>query len=424
MSADVDQNWGPQVEQRSRRKRWPRILAAVLILALIAAVAYPWWLSQQVARIDVGELAGSGGPLHILVTGSDSREDLSAEQRVELGTGTAEGERTDTIFVLSIQGGEVALLSFPRDLWVRRCDGSMGRINAATAIGGPDCLVRTVRDVSGIPINHYLEMTFAGFRDLVDAVGGVELCLDEPISDRDAHIDLPAGCQRLDGLDALGYVRVRKIDNDLMRIQRQQAFVQALAAEIASVDTLLNPVRLTELARDSGEAVRVDRSMGPIDMARIAFGLRGLGQGRTLRATVPTDPRTTSAGAQVLDLRVGEAEPLFEAFRSGSVFDRIEAPSDSPAQVSPEDVQVAVLNGAGVGGLAGSVGENLEAEGFEVVGIGNAERRNTTEIRHAPGDAAAARLVAGAVPGGGTLREDPEATTVTVVLGADAGGIT
>jgi LCP family protein required for cell wall assembly len=130
---------------------------------------------------------------------------------------------------MTIQGGRTALLAFPRDLLVTRCDGSTGRINVAEAIGGPSCLVQTVRELSGIDVQHYLRVTFGGFVDVVDAVGGVELCLEEPIDDRDAGIDLPAGCQVLEGPDALGYVRVRKIDDDLGRIQRQQRFLQALA---------------------------------------------------------------------------------------------------------------------------------------------------------------------------------------------------
>ncbi len=422
MSTDVDQRWGPSVEQRVRRRRWPAVLAVVLVLALVAAIALPWWASHQLGRVEVTDLADSGGPLHVLVAGSDSREELTPEERAELGTGNVGGERADTIFVMTIHRGEVALLAFPRDLWVPRCDGSVGRINAATAIGGPGCLVRTVRDLSGIDVNHYVEVTFGGFRDVVDAVGGVELCLEEPISDRDAHIDLPAGCQVLDGADALGYVRVRKIDNDLMRIQRQQRFVQALAREALSAGTLSNPVRMASLVRETGEAVRVDQDMGPIAMGRLAWGARGLGSGAVTTHTVPVEPRTTSAGAAVLEVRVEPAEVLFAAFRDGSILGQIERDDPDEPRVEPGDVQVTVLNGAGVSGLAASVREQLTEQGFEVVEIGNADRRETTVVRHPPGEEAAARLVAAYVPGAATLEQVADGSGVTVVLGADAGG--
>jgi LCP family protein required for cell wall assembly len=419
MSTQVDESWGPAVERRARRRRWPKVLAALLVLLLVVAVAFAWWASRQIDRVEVDGLAGSGRPLHILVAGSDSREELTPEERRELGTGSADGERTDTIFIMSVDRGEVALLAFPRDLWVTRCDGSTGRINAATAIGGPSCLAETVRDVSGIPIHHYLEMTFGGFRSVVDAVGGVELCLDEPISDRDAHIDLPAGCQVLDGADALGYVRVRKIDDDLMRIQRQQEFVRALASEVATPATLFNPVRLASLVRDTGDAVRVDEGMGPISMARIGWGARGIASGAMATHTVPVEPRITSGGAYVLDLQVAEAEQLFSAFRDGSVLGTGDGQAEA---IDPGDVEVAVLNGAGVQGLAGRVADHLTDEGFDVTEVGNTESRDTTVIRHPPGREAEARLVASVAPGAASLEEDGDVARVTVLLGSDAGG--
>ena len=421
MSTPVEETWGPPVERRTRKRLWTKILVILVVLLLLAAIIFPWWASNQMARVEVTNLADrSGGPLHVLVAGSDSREEMTPEEQAELGTGSTEGERTDTIFVMTIEGGEVALLSFPRDLWVERCDGSMGRINAATAIDGPGCLVQTVRDVSGIDVHHYVEVTFSGFRDVVDAVGGVELCLEEPISDRDAHIDLPAGCQVLDGADALGYVRVRKIDNDLMRIRRQQEFVQALAREVVSAGTLTNPFRLASLVQDTGDAVRVDQAMGPISMGRLAWGGRGLASGRMVTHTVPVDPRVTSGGAYVLEMRVGEAEQLFAAFRSGAILD--EATGDDPDALDPADVQVAVFNGAGVAGLAGSVSDQLSERGFDVVEVGNTSSRDATVIQHPPGEREAAQLVADQAPGAATLEESSDVTVVTVLLGTDAGG--
>ncbi|MDX1621682.1 MAG: LCP family protein, partial [Nitriliruptorales bacterium] len=215
-----DPRWGPtQTGGRERRPvrttlKWLGIVLAVLAIYAIATAAYA---SSQIERVDVDGLLRGGGPLNLLVVGSDSRENLTPEERNELNTGSAPGQRTDTIFVMQISGGDVALLAFPRDLYVERCDGSQGRINAAMAIGGPGCLVETVSQLSGIPIDDYLEVQFLGFRDIVNAVGGVEMCLDRAIQDDDAGIDLPAGCQVLDGRQALGYVRVRKIDSDLER---------------------------------------------------------------------------------------------------------------------------------------------------------------------------------------------------------------
>ena len=412
-----DRGWGPPVEGRARRRRRPlRAIALLLVVLLVLAAAVPLVVVARIPKVPVDGLAGSGRPMHVLVVGSDSREDLTPEERRELGTGTVEGERTDTIFLLSVQGTEAALLAFPRDLWVPRCDGSLGRINVAQSLGGPGCLVTTVRELSGIDVQHYLSVSFGGFRDVVDAVGGVELCLEEPISDRDAHIDLPAGCQVLDGRDALGFVRVRKIDDDLQRIQRQQQFVQALAREIAEPTTLLNPVETFRLSNEIGGALTASDSLGPVSAVRLGLGARGLASGNVPTYTVPADPGTTSGGAAVLYPREADAEALFARFRDGSVL------GSGTDHLTPGDVRVTVLNGAGVSGLAGQVGELLEGRGYDVAEVGNADLRDTTSVRYPPGQRGGAELVARDLPADPTLDETSEVTVVTVVLGRDVAG--
>ncbi|MFA9430617.1 LCP family protein [Egicoccus sp. AB-alg2] len=414
MSADVDQDWGPSVRGRGRRRLpFVRVLAGVLLVLLVAVVLLAAWITSRIPKLDVDGLAGSGSPMHVLVVGSDSREALSPEERRELSTGSAEGERTDTIFLLSVRGGDAALLAFPRDLLVRRCDGSEGRINAAVAIDGPSCLVRSVRDLSGIPVQHYLQVTFGGFRDVVDAVGGVELCLEEAINDRDAGIDLPAGCQTLDGRDALGYVRVRKIDDDFGRIGRQQTFLRALAGEIAQPSTLFDPRRVLALSNEMGDAVATDRGLGMISLGRLAWGGRALADGRATMHVVPSEPGRTSGGADVLYVRQSEAEPLFAAFRDGSVLDT------GPAQVTPGEVSVRVLNGAGVPGLAGQVGDLLDGRGYEVTEVGNADPTQRTVVRHPPGARPGAALIANDVPGGAQLEESRDVAQITLILGRD-----
>jgi len=421
-SNNADSGWGPEVERASRR-RVPvgRLLLTLLVLLLAAAVALPLLATWRLERVPVEGLATSGQPLHVLVTGSDSREGLTREEQLELSTGLDDfgAERTDTIFLLTVQGGEAAMLAFPRDLWVTRCDGSVGRINVAQSIDGPGCLVDTVRQLSGIHAHHHVRVTFGGFRDVVDAVGGVELCLDEPIADRDAGIDLPAGCQRLDGADALGYVRVRKIDDDLQRIQRQQAFVQALAREVTQPAVLFNPLTLWQLSGDAGQAVQVDDSLGPVSMFQLARSGRALAAGDVATYTVPGTPRITSGGAWVLDPDQPEADALFARFRDGSV---LEETRDTPEQttVSRDDIEVVVANGAGISGLAGSVAEELAARGYTIAAVTNADPTPATLVRYPTGQEPAARLVADDVPGPASVEEAPGADTITIILGPEA----
>jgi LCP family protein required for cell wall assembly len=313
---------GPEVVRRARRPPLVRLMRAVLALVLLGALAAPAALLLLLPREDVGGLAGSGmpiggGPLHVIVTGSDSRAGLSPEERIALTTGSAGGDRADTIILLAIDGTRVGMLSFPRDLSVERCDGSVGRINGSLAIGGPTCLVETVHRLSGIRAHHHVTVTFGGFRDVVDAVGGVELCLDRAIRDRSAGIDLPAGCQVLDGADALGYVRVRKIDDDFARIGRQQQFLGALAKELTDPTLLVRPWRLVPIVLGGSRAVTVDQRLGPIDLARLGIGMRAVASGRAVTVTVPADGFRSSSGASLLRVRSTEAAPIFAGFADG-----------------------------------------------------------------------------------------------------------
>jgi LCP family protein required for cell wall assembly len=387
----------------------------VLVLALYGLGAL-FYASSRITREPVDGLA-SGDVYHVLVTGSDSRENLSRRQQQQLSVGRATGGvRTDTIFVLSIKGGRAAMLAFPRDLFVARCDGSQGRINAATGIGGQSCLVETVSSASGLPIRHAIQIDFRGFRDVVDAVGGVGVCLDRAIQDRDAGIDLPKGCQTLDGRDALGYVRVRKIDNDLERIKRQQQFLKALAGEIATPSTVLNPIRLYGTAGAVGGALRADEGLSSLDLVRLGLGARGLASGRIASETVPATDAFIG-GASVLQITQPQADAVFEQFRTGEIFEQL----DGGATVAPEDVEVVVLNGAGVTGLAATTAEELRARGFTVNDIGDAPTTETTVVRHPPGQEAQAQTVASQAPGGDVAIEaDDSVDVVTLVLGSSS----
>jgi LCP family protein required for cell wall assembly len=413
-----EQSWGPTVSGGGGGRRAGRLvvrgLVVVVLLALIATVLLGLWLSNQIPREEVDGLAGGGTPLHVLVVGTDRREDLTREQQRDLGVGGEGGERADTIFVMTVRGGDVALLAFPRDLWVERCDGSTGRINVAIE-PGPTCMVQTIRDLSGIEINHFVRVTFAGFVDVVDAVGGVEMCLDEAIADRDAHIDLPEGCQVLEGTDALGYVRVRKIDDDLARIQRQQQFLQSLAGQVASPSTMFNPLRIYRLGDEAGDAVAVDDRLGLLGGLRLARGARGLAGGNAVTHTVPGTPERIGQAA-VLIPDEAESEALYARFRDGSILDEVRA------GITPEEVRVSVLNGAGISGLAGQVAELLESRGYEIEEISNTDQREDTVVRHPPGEQDAAQLVAGDLPGEARVEEDGGVSHVVVMLGPSAGG--
>lgn len=328
---------------RRRRRRLLRLVLAGVALFVSGLVAVLVGLyvvgDRSLDRIEVDgieEADGGGGDasgpdieelddvLHVLIVGSDRRDGLTEEQRDELGTGVADGDRTDTIMLARLDPGteEVAVLSFPRDLLVTRCDGSRGKINAAygigerSGVGGASCLVRTITDMSGLSIQHFVQVDFAGFLDLVDLVDGVTVYLEEPITDPLAQLDLDTGCHRLRGAEALGFVRHRASDSDYGRIARQQRFVKELLREAGRASNVLNLPRLFQMVGAGAGAVTTDQTLTLDKMRRIAFTLRDLGPDDLVARTVPADHRRIS-GIDYEIPRDEEAEQLYEAFTAG-----------------------------------------------------------------------------------------------------------
>jgi LCP family protein required for cell wall assembly len=258
--------------------------------------------------------AVSAGQVYLLV-GSDSREDLTDEERRELGTGSATSRLADTIMLLYIpNAGRPALISLPRDSMVDIPGRDRTRINAAYSFGGPRLLVETIQQNTGVAIDDYVEIGMGGFASMVNALGGVEMCLDEAISDDKAHIDLPAGCQNLDGPDALGYARARSFDprGDLGRVERQQEVVGAIANETLSPGTLLNPYRLARVGLAGGDALIIDEGTGPISLGRFAWTLARVASGGGERLTVPL-----GRVGNTVDWHAEDAPRLWSALQAG-----------------------------------------------------------------------------------------------------------
>ena len=423
--------------------RWMAgFVAAVLIGVASAAGALHWGL----ARIDrslvaglTGDAAAAAEPasdtdavdptpelLNVLVVGNDSREGLTREQIQEFGTGQAEGNRTDSIMLLQLEldgEGRGAALSFPRDLLVDRCDGSRGRINAAYQVGverdgdGPSCLVETISEHTGVAINHYLEVSFAGFVNVVDAIGGVGLYLNEPLYDEKAHLDLPAGCVTLRGADALGFVRARQLDNDFGRIARQQRFMKETLREATRVGILANPSRLVGLIDAAASAIHTDEGLGVAEMREIALGMRRLtSEGRHVH-TVPSDSSYVS-GTWYVEEHPAKAEKLYASFRDGSVLD---APPQKPAK-APKPA-VTVLNASGEDGLAAAASAYLESQGYTISEVGNDDSSGleSTRVLHPPQLADEAAELAELFPGAELIAGVDE-LPLTVKLGADLDG--
>jgi LCP family protein required for cell wall assembly len=296
---------------------------ALLLVFVVAVVATGAWMNSSLRRIpalaDYPDRPATGKGTTWLLVGSDSRQALSPDQQAELATGGDIGNgRTDTILLVHVPGigssTPTTMVSIPRDSYVPIPGYGEDKINAAFAFGGAPLLARTVEQATGIRLDHYAEVGFDGFAVLVDAVGGVTMCPTEPISDPLAGIDLPAGCQKLDGRNALGYVRTRATPRaDLYRMINQRQFMSALLHRAASPAVLLNPLRWYSMAHAVSGALTVDAGDHIWDLARLAWALHG----DVTTTTVPIGelPAATPVGVMWEQRRRGQ---LFAALASDS----------------------------------------------------------------------------------------------------------
>ena len=311
---------------RPRKRRRPfrtfvRAIALLVVLALAWLLGVPAYAWSQVGRVDdtpAGKRPADQPGQTFLLVGSDSREGLTKAQRKKLGTGSTAGQRTDTIMLLAVPpGGPPALVSIPRDSFVEIPGHGQNKINAAFGLGGASLLERTVEQNTGLRVDGYLEIGFGGFVNVIDAVDGIRMCLPKAIKDADSHLDLPKGCQELNGTDALGYVRMRKADprGDLGRVERQREMLAAVASKAASPATVLNPVRYWRLSTASAQAVRLGEETSLWQVGTLALAMRKVAGGDGLTLTVPVGDADayTSAGSAV----------LWDQQKSAAVFDAI-----------------------------------------------------------------------------------------------------
>lgn len=446
------------------RRTWPQRLLIgfniLLILGCLGAAGTLGFFYQRfgdINRIDLGNVlsdpdddAGAEEdnapevPQNFLLVGSDSREFVDTDvDNQSFGDVEATGAaKSDTIIVLRVdpRTTSAAMLSFPRDLWVDiyaadgRPTGSRNRINTAFD-GGPEQLVQTIRQNFDIPIHHYMQVDFAGFKNLVDVVGGVEVYLENPVRDRDtstgrnlAGLDIQqTECVNLGGDQALAYVRSRHLQeyvdgrwrsdlsSDFGRIERQQDFIRR-AVQKALDDDLFNPVRLNRLVGVADDSVLLDDAIGLEDLVDLGEQFRALAPEALQQFQLLVDDETLSSGARVLLLQPGANEAVLDVLRG--------RPPGQPQVASPSVVQVEVLNGTGTGGQGGLAATGLREAGFKVGVPGDLAGYGVeaTEIRYGADQLAAAQLLQRHLSPGAVLVEDPDVeagAAITLVTGAD-----
>ncbi|QCW50249.1 LytR family transcriptional regulator [Nocardioides dongxiaopingii] len=307
--------------RRVRRPRfWIRTVLVLLLLWLVYTVAVPfvtWRSADQVAFEPDGDRPAEQDGTTYLLVGSDSRAGLSAEERKELSTGNPKSELTDTIMLLHTGDGPSVLLSVPRDSIVDMPGYGQGKINSAYSRGGPELLVQTLENETGIRIDKYVEIGLGGVADVVDAVGGIEVCPKERIQDPLAGLKISKGCQEVDGATALAYSRSRKQSTlgDLARVERQREVIGAIGDKVLSPWSVANPVRWWKLNRAVPTFFGFGEGTSSIDAGRWALAMTKTGTGDNLTCTMPV----TSPSAETWDR--DRADPLFQAIIDDSTGD-------------------------------------------------------------------------------------------------------
>lgn len=301
------------------RWSWPKRIGAVLAVLVLLLVSFGIYLDTRMTRIDaLPEYEGpASSGTNWLIIGSDSRAGLDDTAAQQLSTGEVDGSRTDTMMLVHVGGigGQTSLTSLPRDSILPIPGHGRGRLNSAYGIGGPKLLVQTIEEAAGIKIDNYAEIGFEGFAGMVDAIGGVDMCLDDAIDDPKAGIDLPAGCQTLDGPSALGYVRTRAFPNaDLQRIQNQRKFLSALISEASSPTVLLNPFRIVPFANSAIATLTVSEGTHVWNMASLGIAMRSLSGGSGVTSTVPVDLSSSVSGGVVWNRQ--KSAQYFDAIRA------------------------------------------------------------------------------------------------------------
>lgn len=312
----------PDATGAPRRRHRVRTTFIVLALLLVLVLAWPIglvvWANGKLQRTDaLSGAAGTPGTTY-LITGSDSRADGGVKD-----DGTA-GQRSDTILLLHVpESGPTALISLPRDTYVEIPGHDANKINAAFAFGGAPLLVETVEGLTGLTVDHYAEIGMAGVKDVVDAVGGVELCYEHDVDDRDSKLRWTAGCHVADGTTALQFSRMRKADplGDIGRAERQRQLVKAVLGKVDPKELALHPGRQVDLVDAATAALTVDESASIVDLGRLALAFRAANGPSGVTGTPPIaslDYRPGGVGSTV-QLDPEKAPKFFQQLREGTL---------------------------------------------------------------------------------------------------------
>lgn len=295
-----------------KTSRSTRVIATISV-GIVAISAFGWLglgrVSGSINRIDAfanvkNRPAAPTSAVNFLLVGSDNRAGLTKAQIRELWVGgDAQGARSDTMLLVHIskKRDSAVIISFPRDSVVtipehisssdstKTVPARLNKLNAAFSFGGAPLLISTLEGATGLRIDHYIEINFLGFKNIIDALGGIDVCVKKNIKDNKSNLVLDAGLQTLDGVQALKYVRTRYFDGlgDIGRMTRQQEFMSAVLRKATSTGTLLNPIKLVNFFNAAIKTVTTDKELNKNDLLTLGKQLKNLSADRVRTLTVP-----------------------------------------------------------------------------------------------------------------------------------------
>ncbi len=374
------------------RHRWTAL--GLIVLVLLGSLAgygyYRYWnLTDEIQddELDVEEVEDEMDPFNILLVGSDSRDGLTEEEQFELGAKAVAGERADTLILAHVdpETNHIIMVQFPRDLYVQIAGSGESKINSALEIGRPT-LMETVSQLTGLDIHRYAQVNIAGFRDVVDSIGGVKLCITEPIPfDPQTGIEVTqeeideSPLIQFDGDRALRYVRSRNFPtSDFERIRNQQRFLAAAIEKVTSPGTLFAPTRINNLLNAASKNIKIDRNTTPLGLLDIAKKFRNFNPENYEAYTAPNFGIGAAGEESIVVPDYATMEVMFEQIADN------ESPLDAgglvPADVDMPSISVGVYNGTFEEGIALTAAEKLKeatqvARGtVSVVEVTNADR--------------------------------------------------
>jgi LCP family protein required for cell wall assembly len=382
---------------------------------------------------EVNETTGTVDPINIVLMGSDTREGKGNG-----GFGSAAqigGERSDTVIVLHVAADRKSAIavSIPRDTIItlpvckkdgKKTGGYKGRFNQAIQIGGPGCTIKAIKELSGLDIHNFMLVDFGGFKRIVDAIGGVEICLTSDVNDPLSGLKMTKGKHLVEGEEALAFVRTRHglgDGSDTSRIRRQQAFLSSLLRKVLSSGTLLNPAALIGVLDAATSSLTADPQLADINNLKdLALSMKDLKPSNVTFTTLPWSPNGDNATVSVNTV---QAKPIWEAMKNDTAWPpKGAAGSDQPLLKTPPSViHVNVLNGTGIKGKGKEVAKALRKQGYIVEQVGASESSDVanTTVEYDPAYDLSAKTLIWAANAQQSQTKKKLGKTLNLVVGAD-----